>query len=489
MSIASTPLTASVTPSQVDQKKLKSRIVHIGFGAFHRAHQALYTHDVLEKTAGDWGICVISLFSGHELIKKLRAQQHRYLVAEKGAHKTIVKEIASVNESLHPMLDGKQAVIEKMAEQQVEIVSMTITEKGYCIDHTTGKLDENNPLIQNDIATPSEPKSAIGYIVEALRLRRERGLQAFTVMSCDNVQENGHNAQIAVLGLARLQDNELAQWIESHTTFPSTMVDRIVPAVTPETLTEITAMTGVDDPCAVACEPFRQWIIEDNFVQGRPDWNIAGAEFVQNVVPFEEMKLRMLNGSHSFLAYLGYLGGYQHISDTMANPCYQQATLDLMLKVQAVSLNMPVGTDLAGYAELLIKRFSNPSLKHQTWQIAMDGSQKIPQRFVGSLLFHLQHESDYKWLAMGIAGWMHYVGGVDEQGKIIDVRDPLAQTFIDINDSHYNHPQRVKALLGIDSIFDKALLANDEFVETVTTAYQLIATHGAKQAVTSLSSL
>ena len=198
--------------------------------------------------------------------------------------------------------------------------------------------------------TPHEPKSAIGYIVEALRLRRERGINAFTVMSCDNVQENGHIAKAAVLGFANLLDKDLAQWIESNVTFPCTMVDRIVPAATNETLNEIAELAGAYDPCAIACEPFRQWVIEDNFVQGRPDWDVAGAEFVEDVVPFEEMKLRMLNGSHSFLAYLGYLGGYAHISDTMTNPDYRKAAFDMMIKAQAITLNMPEGTDLEGYA-------------------------------------------------------------------------------------------------------------------------------------------
>jgi len=486
MSIATTPLKPIVIQSKVKQEKLQSRIVHLGFGAFHRAHQALYTNEMIEKTQSNWGICEINLFGGESLIEQLRLQKHRYLVAEKGAKETIVKMIGSIKESLHPSLDGKQAVLEKMTEEQVAIVSLTITEKGYCADHSTGELDENNALIKHDLKHPHEPDSAIGYIVEALRLRRERGIRGFTVMSCDNVQENGHIAKATVLGFARLLDTELAQWIESHVTFPCTMVDRIVPAATPETLAEIAELAGVEDPCAIACEPFRQWVIEDDFVQGRPNWDVAGAEFVQDVVPFEEMKLRMLNGSHSFLAYLGYLGGYAHISDTMTNKAYRKAAFDMMLKAQAVTLTMPEGTDLEGYATLLIERFINPSLKHQTWQIAMDGSQKIPQRMGGSLQFHLDNSSEYKWLTMGIAGWMRYVGGVDEKGQDIDIRDPLADTFKKISTNNSNDTDKVKALLAIDTIFDSSLLANTKFVQDVTEAYQLIATQGARHAVASL---
>jgi fructuronate reductase len=373
-----------------------------------------------------------------------------------------------------------------MAEKQVAIVSMTITEKGYCADPATGRLDKNNSLIKADIANPSEPKSAIGYIVEALRIRRELNIPPFTVMSCDNVQENGHVARAAVLDFAMLIDNDLASWIEANVTFPCTMVDRIVPAATAETLAEITTLVGVEDPCGIACEPFRQWVIEDNFVNGRPEWNVVGAEFVADVVPFEEMKLRMLNGSHSFLAYLGYLGGYAHISDTMTNESYRKAAFDMMMKAQAPTLNMPEGTDLEGYANLLINRFTNPSLKHQTWQIAMDGSQKIPQRMGGSLRFHLEKGTDYKWLAMGIAGWMMYISGSDEKANPIDVRDPMINLFKEIYQQHGINASVVKALLGIEAIFGTDLIKNEEFVAAVTNAYQRILTDGARAAVASL---
>ncbi|MGF1688981.1 fructuronate reductase [Photobacterium japonica] len=484
--IANSPINPQVIRAAYDRSALQSRIVHLGFGAFHRAHQALFTNEMLEKTGSNWGICEINLFGGEDLIQQLREQDHLYTVAEKGAERTDVKLIGSVTESLHPALDGKQTVLEKMAEEQVAIVSMTITEKGYCADPATGRLDKNNGLIKADLAHPREPDSAIGYIVEALRLRRERNITPFTVMSCDNVQENGHVARAAVLDFANLVDQELAGWIEANVTFPCTMVDRIVPAATPETLADIAQLVGVEDPCGIACEPFRQWVIEDNFVNGRPEWNIAGAEFVSDVVPFEEMKLRMLNGSHSFLAYLGYLGGYAHISDTMTNENYRKAAFDMMMKAQAPTLNMPEGTDLEGYATLLIARFTNPSLKHQTWQIAMDGSQKIPQRMGGSLRHHLAQGTDYPWLAMGIAGWMRYIAGVDENEQPIDVRDPMVEQFQAIYAEHGINTSVVKAILGIEAIFGTDLINNDAFVTAVTKAYQLIITKGARAAVASL---
>ncbi|ENT8682162.1 fructuronate reductase [Escherichia albertii] len=470
-----------------DHSRLESRIVHLGCGAFHRAHQALYTHHLLESTDSDWGICEVNLMPGNDrvLIENLKKQQLLYTVAEKGAESTELKIIGSMKEALHPEIDGCEGILNAMARPQTAIVSLTVTEKGYCADAASGQLDLNNPLIKHDLENPTTPKSAIGYIVEALRLRREKGLKAFTVMSCDNVRENGHVAKVAVLGLAQARDPQLAAWIEENVTFPCTMVDRIVPAATPETLQEIADQLGVYDPCAIACEPFRQWVIEDNFVNGRPDWDKVGAQFVADVVPFEMMKLRMLNGSHSFLAYLGYLGGYETIADTMTNEDYRKAAFALMMQEQAPTLSMPEGTDLNAYATLLIERFSNPSLRHRTWQIAMDGSQKLPQRLLDPVRLHLKNGGSWRYLALGVAGWMRYTQGVDEQGNAIDVVDPMLAEFQKIN-AQYQGAERVKALLGLSGIFADDLPQNADFVGAVTTVYQQLCERGARASVAAL---
>ena len=470
-----------------DHSRLESRIVHLGCGAFHRAHQALYTHHLLESTDSDWGICEVNLMPGNDrvLIENLKKQQLLYTVAEKGAESTELKIIGSMKEALHPEIDGCEGILNAMARPQTAIVSLTVTEKGYCADAASGQLDLNNPLIKHDLENPTTPKSAIGYIVEALRLRREKGLKAFTVMSCDNVRENGHVAKVAVLGLAQARDPQLAAWIEENVTFPCTMVDRIVPAVTPETLQEIADQLGVYDPCAIACEPFRQWVIEDNFVNGRPDWDKVGAQFVADVVPFEMMKLRMLNGSHSFLAYLGYLGGYETIADTMTNEDYRKAAFALMMQEQAPTLSMPEGTDLNAYATLLIERFSNTSLRHPTWQIAMDGSLKWPQRLLDPVRLHLKNGGSWRHLALGVAGWMRYTQGVDEQGNAIDVVDPMLAEFQKIN-AQYQGAERVKALLGLSGIFADDLPQNADFVGAVTAAYQQLCERGARECVAAL---
>ena len=289
-----------------------------------------------------------------------------------------------------------------------------------------------------------------------------------------------------VCAYARAVDADLADWIESHVTFPSTMVDRIVPAVTPETLDKIEQLTGVRDPAGVACEPFRQWVIEDKFVAGRPEWEKAGAELVSDVIPFEEMKLRMLNGSHSFLAYLGYLAGYQHINDCMGDDNYRRAAHDLMLKEQAPTLKVQ-NVDLARYADLLIERYTNPALRHRTWQIAMDGSQKLPQRMLDSVRWHLADNSSFTLLALGVAGWMRYVGGVDEQGNAIEVCDPLLPVIQAAVQQSEEGESRVKALLAIEAIFGKDLPQQGQFVDQVTNAYLSLLSKGAKATVAAMA--
>ena len=479
--IASCTLPANVQLPQYDRQQLRSRIVHFGFGAFHRAHQALLTNRVLNQHGGDWGICEISLFSGDQLMSQLRQQDHLFTVMEKSAAGNQPIIIGAVKECLNARLDSLAAIIEKFCEPQVAIVSLTITEKGYCIDPATGHLDLTQPRIVHDLQSPDEPHSAPGILVEALHRRRERGLPAFTVLSCDNIPDNGHVVKNAVLDMAAKRDPQLASWIAEHVSFPGTMVDRIVPAATDASLAEITRELGVEDPCAISCEPFIQWVIEDNFVAGRPDWGSVGAQLVDDVLPWEEMKLRMLNGSHSFLAYLGYLAGYAHISDCMQDASYRRAARHLMMAEQAPTLRIS-GVDLGAYADSLIARFSNPALQHRTWQIAMDGSQKLPQRLLDGIRIHLKQGSRWPLLALGVAAWMRYVSGVDDMGNAIDIRDPLAEKIRAIVETSHDE-NRVAALLTMQEIFGSDLPANPQFVQAVEQAWQSLVREGARQAV------
>lgn len=475
-------LAANAIVPQYDRSKLVPRLVHLGFGAFHRAHQAVYADILAQEHGSDWGYCEINLIGGEQQIADLNQQDRLYSVAEMSADAWQCRVVGVVTQALHAQVDGLDAVIHALAQPEVAIVSITITEKGYCHSPATGQLQLDHPLIVQDLANPQRPQSAVGVIVEALAQRKAAGLPAFSVMSCDNMPENGHVTRNVITTYAKALNPALAAWIETQVTFPSTMVDRIVPAVTPDTLAQVAQQTGVQDPAAVACEPFRQWVIEDNFVAGRPAWEKAGAELVSDVLPFEEMKLRMLNGSHSFLAYLGYLAGYPHISDCMQDEYYVKTARHLMLAEQAPTLNMPE-TNLDKYADSLLARYRNTALKHRTWQIAMDGTQKLPQRMLDSVRWHLANGSDFDCLALGVAGWMRYVGGKDEQGQPIDISDPLREEIAQRVANSAEGEPRVMALLQMTSVFGRDLPDNQRFVNTVTSAYLALLARGAKATV------
>lgn len=475
-------LTANATVPAMDRNKLVPRIVHLGFGAFHRAHQAVYADILAAEHGSDWGYTEVNLTGGEQQIADLKNQDNLYTVAEMSADAWTARVVGVVKKALHTRVDGIEAVLTALCEPQVAIVSLTVTEKGYCHSPATGRLMFDHPAIVADLQNPQQPGSVPGVIVEALARRRAAGVPAFSVMSCDNMPENGHVIRNVVCAYARAVDVNLAVWIAQNVTFPSTMVDRIVPAITPETLNKIEQITGVYDPAGVACEPFRQWVIEDNFVAGRPEWEKAGAELVTDVLPFEEMKLRMLNGSHSFLAYLGYLAGYQYINECMEDENYRVAAQTLMLKEQAPTLKV-TEVDLVRYADQLIARYSNPALHHRTWQIAMDGSQKLPQRMLDSIRWHIAHNSRFDLLALGVAGWMRYVGGVDEQGNSIEISDPLLPVIQQAVQDSKEGECRVQALLAIDAIFGNELPRVERFTNKIKETYLSLLADGAKATV------
>ena len=476
-------LPADVQRPAYDRSQLKTRMVHIGFGAFHRAHQALAT-DKLAADGSDWGYCEVNLNSG-ALIQALRQQDLLYTLTEMADSSLHTRVIGVVTQALHGKGDGIDAVIEAMSQRDVEIVSMTVTEKVYCYMPSSGKLNPDHPDIVHDLENPTQPRSLPGLILAAIMRRRERGITPFSVMSCDNMPENGHVTRNVITQLAERHSHELAEYIQTHITFPSTMVDRIVPAMTDASFDALEARLGSSDPVAVEAEPFFQWVIEDNFVNGRPAWENAGAELVSDVLPFEEMKLRMLNGSHSFLAYLGFLAGYEHISDSMADASFRHAARALMLQDQAPTLRTQ-GVDLEAYADSLIARYENRAIKHRTYQIATDGTQKLPQRLLDSVRWHLRNGTSCDYLLLGVAGWMRYVSGVDEQGRAIEIRDPLKDQLASIVSHSEDGAERVKALIGLKAVFGDDLLHQSAFVSRVTELYQQLVAQGARATVHAL---
>ena len=480
-------LPEAVVVPNYDRNQLKTKIVHLGFGAFHRAHQAVFADILAAEHGSDWGYCEVNLIGGEKQIADLKEQNYLFSVCEMSYDNWSTRVVGVAKEALHADIDGIAKILEVMTRPEIAIISITVTEKGYCYLPATASIDINNVLIQHDIDNPTHPKSVPGVIVEALRIRKEKGLKPFSVMSCDNMPENGHVTRNVVLALAKIRDANLSQWIEKNVSFPSTMVDRIVPAVTPDTITKIQKqLGGIDDPAGVAGEPFKQWVIEDNFVAGRPEWQKSGAELVNDVLPYEEMKLRMLNGSHSFFAYLGYLAGYLHIDECMQDPHYVKAARHLMLQEQATTLRVK-GVNLSVYADSLLDRYRNTGLKHRTWQIAMDGTLKLPQRMLDSVRYHLANNTPFDCLALGIAAWMRYVSGINDNGKNIEISDPAAEQLKELVSNSPDNEERVKALLSLTHVFGNDLSNNQHFIVQVTNAYLSLRDKGAKQTVQQLA--
>jgi fructuronate reductase len=468
-------LPASVRKPDVDWSRLETGIVHLGVGAFHRAHQAVYTDDVMQSGDMRWGTIGASLRAA-DTRDALKPQDWFYTVAEVDHSGERLRVVGSLQNILVAP-ESPTTLLEAMRQPSVKIISLTVTEKGYCHDPSTGELNEAHPDIQNDIADPSAPRSAPGFVAQAIKLRRERNLAPFTVLCCDNLPSNGHTVRKVVSRLAALQDGDLGRYIENTVAFPSTMVDRIVPATTDQDRNRVSAALGLSDNWPVVTEAFSQWVIEDHFPAGRPDW---AATFVSDVSPFETMKLRLLNGSHSCIAYLGYLVGHETVSAAMQDADLAYFVRRLMDDEVTTTLKIPTGADVEGYKAALIQRFHNPALRHRTWQIAMDGSQKLPQRLLGTVRDRLKEGASIDCLALGIAAWMRYVTGFDEKRQPIDVRDPLRDELRRRADTAGLDASRLApALLGIEKIFDKALASNERFVKVVIAALDQLFTHGA----------
>ena len=454
-------------------------IVHLGLGAFFRAFGAVYVAEAVAQSGGDWGILGVSLQTA-TIRDALLPQGWAYTALELGPQ----GEVPRVIEVLGGVLvapENPEAVLAAMADSAIRIVTLTVTEKGYCHAPATGVLNLAHPDILHDIANPL-PISAPGYLVRALQRRRVAGLRPFTVLSCDNLPENGRLARGVVLALARQIDPGLAAWIAAEGRFPATMVDRIVPATRPEDVARLAAATGRLDAAPVLHEPFRQWVIEDDFVgAARPDFAGVGVQMVGDVMPFEHMKLRMLNGTHSALAYLGYLAGHETIADTMADPVFAGFVQHLWRAEIAPTLTPPPGADLTRYAGALFARYANPAIRHRCWQIAMDGSQKLPQRLLGTLADNIAAGRHSPGLLLAVAAWMLYVGGVDERGQNIEVKDPLAARLKALSNSAPDAEGQVAALLSLRAVFPESLAQS--LLAGVTRAYLALVENGARRAV------
>ncbi|WP_117195997.1 mannitol dehydrogenase family protein [Rhizobium terrae] len=414
---ASTHLSAAVVKPAYDRAALKPGIVHIGLGAFHRAHQAVYTDEALGHSFGDWGVVGVSLRSV-DIVHDLRAQDELYSVITRSGAGDSARVVGSIVRSLSGTED-RDEILALLADPATKIVTITVTEKAYGLDPVSGGLDRNHPSVAADLLSPTTPVGVIGYIVEGLSRRHSAGLAPFTVLCCDNLPTNGRIVRRLTIEMAGARDPALANWISGQGAFPSSMVDRIVPAATEETRARAEKLIGAEDRQALETEPFMQWVIEDHFISGRPAWESAGALFVDDVEPYEKMKLRLLNGSHSLIAYLGQLKGLEFVRDVMGVPEY--VALARRHMQEAVKTLDPVpGIDLTHYMDQLIERFENPTIAHKTQQIAMDGTQKLPQRIFAGAVETLAKGGEASSAAYVIALWIAYVQ------KTAEINDPRA---------------------------------------------------------------
>lgn len=476
--------TLAALPPQVvrparDRTAILTGVVHLGIGAFHRAHQAVVFDDALN--AGDlrWGVLGASLRSP-EVRNQLVPQNGLYtLVVEDGATRSM--RIVGAVQTVMVATENPAALVEAMASPDVHIVTLTVTEKGYYLDPASGTLKLDDPSVVADLADLAAPVTAPGFLTAALRLRRDRGLPAFTVISCDNLPHNGARIRAAVLEMAGRTDPDLRLWVAANAAFPQTMIDRIVPATTPDDIATLTAELGVADHGMVKTEPFTQWIIEDRFAGERPDFARFGVQLTVAVSPWEDAKLRLLNGAHSALAYLGALAGFEYVHDVVAVPALK-AFVERLWDEAETTLNPPPGLDIPTYRAELMARFSNAALRHRTWQIAMDGSQKLPQRLLATAQARLAAGQAIPALALAIASWMRWQEGHTEAGEAVVVEDPLAAETARRLSGASDDGDKVAALLDLEAVFPRALAGDPAFRQAITQAFLDLRRHGAVRA-------
>lgn len=418
-------LPSEVRAPDYDPGSVSPGIVHLGLGGFHRAHMARYTHDLMQQdeAALRWGILGVGLMPDDRgIVADLAGQDGLYTLVEREAADATATVIGSLA-GVHYAGDSSAKLLAAIDDPAIRIVSLTVTENGYCLDPATKRLDPAHPLVEADLARPMEPRSAIGVLVEALRRRRDAGQPAFTPLTCDNIQANGHVLRDAVLAHAQLRDGALADWIAQEARFPSTMVDRITPRTTDEDRATVSRLHGIADRRPVVCERFKQWVIEDDFPLGRPEWERVGAQFVTDVAPYEMMKLRLLNASHLAVSGLGRLAGYVTIDESMADRRIAAVMVALMDRETGPTLPSIPGIDLPAYKRTLVARFANTAIRDTVDRVNTDAPLNV---LLDPIRDRLKADAPLEFLALALAAWLRRMRGVDERGRPIELRHPLA---------------------------------------------------------------
>ena len=419
-------LRAEVSTPRYSRTSLTPGIVHFGVGNFHRAHLAVYLDDLFNMGLNhDWAIIGAGVFLPNDemMRQKLVAQDYLTTIVEQDAHKSSARVIGSMVDFIPPA--DRPRLLKTLVDPAIRIVSLTVTEGGYMVDPATGKFDSNHPALQRDAKNPDDPTSVFGLILAGLKARKAKGLVPYTVMSCDNLPHNGVVTRNAVAGLARLMDASLADWIETHVAFPNAMVDRITPATSDRERKLANDMFGIEDNWPVFCEEFIQWVVEDKFTAGRPAFEKVGAQFVDDVTPYEYMKIRILNGGHAVIAYAGCLLDVHFVHDAMQHPVVK-GFIDKVENDEIIPTVLPVpNTNIQDYYKLIVRRFSNPKIGDTERRLAFDGSNRQPKFIVPVIADNLAAGRTVSGLALESALWCRYCAGTTDSGKVIEPNDPI----------------------------------------------------------------
>jgi fructuronate reductase len=454
-------------------------IVHLGLGAFHRAHQAVYTEEAIAAAGGDWGIVGVAPRSA-SVVADLVAQDRLFSMTTMSGPAAGTRVVGVLAEVRHAAADPA-AVVALLADPGVRVVTLTITEKGYRLDPSTGRLTVDAEVLA-DLTTDRAPTTIPGLLLRGLLARHRADAGPLAVLSCDNLPSNGHRvhslveqARLLVPGTPAAFD----RWLGTSVTFPGTMVDRIVPASTPATLDRAAAALGARDLAGVHGEPYRQWVIEDRFPGGRPAWEAAGAVLTDDAGPWERLKLRALNGVHSAIAYLGAVAGCETIAEALEIPGMRTAMVRFIAEDVAGSLEPPPGVSVVGYGDSVLDRFADPAIAHRTRQVAMDGTQKLPQRVLHTIAGRRAAGASPRWGALVVAAWMRYAQGVADDGRALPLDDPLADQIRERLAATGSTPARVaQALFGLDAVFPPELAADDTVRQLVVEWLTELDRHG-----------
>ncbi len=448
--LASLPATVDVPG--YDRAALRRGVVHIGVGGFHRAHQAVYFDDLARRGVTDWGLTGVGLHRP-QMGEVMRRQDCLYMVVARGGQGTTARVVGVMGRYLYGP-EERPDVLDALSDPDTRVVTLTITGNGYLLT-PEGEFSVDNPLVASELEDPGRPGTVFGYLVEALDRRRQAGVAPFTVLSCDNIPGNGNAARTMVVSFAELRDPDLARWIEQNVTFPNSMVDRITPETTPEERNRIVHSFGVDDQWPVITEPFSQWVIEDDFCNGRPPLDEVGVQFVDDVAPYELTKKRLLNAGHCALGYLGYLAGHRTTAEVMADPAYAAYIAAFIDEVTPL-LPRVEGIDLAEYKESLLERLANPEMADQLSRLCRRGATKVPSYLLPSIKETLAAGRPAPLLTLAVAGWFRYLQGEDYAGDPIEVQGPRTDEFVELARQDGADP---RPLLSVRDVFGN--LADD----------------------------